>query len=263
MLNHDKNHQWFDLIWLLTKRELTSKYKGSYLGAVWLILNPIFTVIMFTVLFSVVFKARWGGIEDPISYGVLVYAGLTIHTFFIDSLSRSSNCISDNGNLAKKVIFPLITLPTVITLSSFIQLLISIAILLLAGLVTGFTLTWTVIFAPLVLAPIVFITFGLALLLSSLGVFIRDIHQFMPFIGNIFLFTSPILFPIEIMPIAMQEMMYLNPLTGVVERLREITLFGNIPDWSNYMATILISLAILIIGWSWFEKTKKGFADVI
>lgn len=251
------------LLWQLTLRDIDAKYRGAQLGWLWALLAPLLMVAMYTLLFSVVFQARWGQMQDHVSYGVMIYAGLVLHGFLMDVISRSTACIVGQANLVKKVVFPPVLLPTVVVLSSAFQLVLGIAVLLVAASLVGFAVTWHVVWLPVVLLPFLLLSLGLAWALASLGVYLRDLQQVMPFLGNALLFTSPILFPRDAMPELIRPWLLLNPLSAVTEQVRRVALEGHAPDWSLWAGAMGVGLCVAALGWWWFDQTRKGFADVL
>lgn len=220
-------------------------------------------VAMYTLLFSVVFQARWGQMQDHVSYGVMIYAGLVLHGFLMDVISRATACIVGQANLVKKVVFPPVLLPSVVVMSAAFQLLLGVLVLLVVAWWMGFAVTWTVAWLPLVLLPFVLLNFGVAWALASLGVYLRDLQQIMPFLGNALLFTSPILFPRDAMPELIRPWLLLNPLSAVTEQVRQVALQGQGPDWGMWMGSMAVGLCCAALGWWWFDQTRKGFADVL
>ena len=253
-----------DLIKQLVKREVFSRYKGSFLGIMWSFINPVFMLIIYTFVFGVVFSARWNmDISDKSHFALVLFCGLMVYNIFADVIVRSPNLVVGNVNYVKKVIFPLEILPLVVLLSAIVHFLISLVILILALLILKSVVNWTIILVPIVLIPIFLLSLGIGLFLSSLGVFIRDISQITNVIVSALLFLSPIFYPISAVPSNIRFIYYINPISYVVEDMRNIVLWGILPNWNWLIIGTITGMIIFTMGSLWFYKTKGGFADVL
>ncbi|WP_426700835.1 ABC transporter permease [Rhodanobacter sp. Col0626] len=246
----------------MVARDLSLRYRGSVLGAVWSMLNPLSLLVVFSFVFGVVLNARWG-VMPGANFPLLLFAGLVPFIFLSESITRAPMLILENSNYVKKVVFPLELLPFVVTGSALVNLGIALLILLLGQLwvMGGITYNW--IFVPLVMAPLAMLATGVVMFMSSLGVFIRDLAQMTSVITMLLMYMSPILFPISMVPPAYRPFLSLNPLTLPVTQLRQVTLEGRSPDWAALGIYYLVAYTVLVIGFWWFWRTKKGFADVI
>ena len=249
----------------MTKREVLGRYKGSVMGLVWSFLNPLFLLAVYTFVFSVVFQARWGLGEDETTsqFAIVLFAGLIVHGLFSEVLNRAPGLILSNVNYVKKVIFPLEILPGIAMGAALFHSLVSFGVLLCAlFLIKGF-LHWTILFAPIILLPLVVMTLGLAWLLASLGVFLRDVGQTINIVTMVMLFLSPVFYPLTALPEAYQAWILCNPLTFIIEQTREVLVWGHYPNWMGLAIYSLVSITIACLGYVWFQKTRKGFADVL
>jgi lipopolysaccharide transport system permease protein len=253
------------LIVQFIKREVKSRYQGSYLGIVWSFITPLMMLIIYTFVFSVVFKARWGTSsgDSKVEFALLLFSGLIVFNIFSEVVSRAPMLITSNVNYVKKVVFPLEILPIVILGSSLFHLGINIVILIIAILIFIGKIYWTVTLLPLVLLPICLFTLGLGWFLASLGVYIRDIGQVMSVIISALMFLSPIFYPISAIPKELQFLYYLNPISYVVEDMRRVMVWGQLPHWNWLVLGTLLGLIIAVLGLVWFKKTRGGFADVL
>ncbi|MFZ2171187.1 MAG: ABC transporter permease [Methylococcaceae bacterium] len=257
-----KNRQ---LIMQMTKREVVGRYKGSVMGLLWSFLNPVFMLVVYTFFFSVVFKARWAieGDESKSQFAVVLFVGMIVHSLFAEVLNRAPSLILANVNYVKKVIFPLEILPVISMGASLFHSLISLVVLLIAFVIFNSYLHWTAIFIPIVLLPLVVLTLGFAWILASIGVFLRDVGQTIGIITTVMLFLSPVFFPVTSLPEAYRPMIMANPLTFIIEQSREVLIWGNPPDWTGLAFYTLGATAVSWSGYAWFQKTRKGFADVL
>ncbi len=252
------------LIARMGQREIIGRYKGSAMGLAWSFITPLFMLAIYTFVFSVVFQARWGTSEESkTQFAVVLFAGLIVHTLFSDVINRAPQLVLGNVNYVKKVVFPLEILPVVQLLSATFHALVSVAVLIAAQLVFQGSLPITALLLPVVLLPFLLLTLGLAWCLASLGVFVRDVGQTISLITSVMLFMSPVFFPVQSLPPALQPWMHLNPLTFVIEQVREVVVWGRLPDWQGLAVYSLASIATAWLGFAWFQKTRKGFADVL
>ena len=253
------------LIKQMAWREVIGRYKGSFMGLFWSFINPVLMLTVYTFVFSVVFKARWGGDggDSQTSFALILFVGLIVHGLLAEVLNRAPSLIVSNVNYVKKVIFPLEVLPVISLISALFHSMVSILVLLLASVAINLYLSWTVILLPVVLSPLIMLILGLSWILASLGVFIRDIGQTMGIITTVMLFLAPVFYPLSAMPEKYQPHILANPLTFIIEQSREVLIYGHLPNWSGLGLYMLIAIAIAWIGYAWFQKTRKGFADVL
>jgi lipopolysaccharide transport system permease protein len=253
------------LISQMTRREVAGRYKGSAMGLLWSFLNPVFMLVVYTFVFSVVFKARWGvgDEETKAQFAVVLFAGLIVHGLFAEVLNRAPGLMLGNVNYVKKVVFPLEILPVTSMGAALFYCLVSIVVLLTAFVLLNGYVQWTAILAPLVLLPLVILTLGLAWGLASLGVFIRDIGQTISIITTVMMFLAPVFFPVTALPEEFRPIIMANPLTFIIEQTREVLIWGRLPDWVGLALYTVVSIAVAWAGYAWFQKTRKGFADVL
>lgn len=254
------------LIRQMTVREVVGRYKGSVMGLFWSFLNPVFMLMVYTFVFSVVFKARWGvgGVEETkTQFAMVLFVGMIVHGLFAEVLNRAPVLILANVNYVKKVVFPLEILPIVNTGAALFHSLVSLAVLLLAFVVFNGYLHWTAIFIPFVLLPLIILVLGLAWMLASLGVFLRDVGQTIGIITTVMMFLSPVFFPVTALPEEYRPIIMANPLTFIIEQSREVLIWGRLPDWSSLGIYTSVATVIAWAGYIWFQKTRKGFADVL
>jgi lipopolysaccharide transport system permease protein len=252
------------LIKTLAEREILGRYRGSFLGILWSFLNPVFMLTIYTFVFSLVFKARWGieG-ESTAEFALILFAGLIVFNFFSENISRAPTLILSNVNYVKKVVFPLEILPIVTLGSAFFHLIISLLVWFIFYLILSDTPTVYIFYLPLVLLPLIFISLGISFFLVSLGVYMRDISQIIGMVITGLMFLSPIFYPISALPDQYQFLLLFNPLTTEIEMVRDVLIWGKSPNWNSYLFYLTASLLMLCLGFSWFQKTRKGFADVL
>lgn len=243
------------------------RYRGSFLGLLWSFITPVLMLAIYTFVFSVVFKVRLepenGIYDDQFAFALLLFAGLIIFNLFSECLSRAPGLILANVNYVKKIIFPLEILPWVTLGSALFHAGISFLVLLAFLLVIGHPIYWTFLFLPVIVFPLLLLIMGLSWLLASVGVFVRDIGQFIGLILTMLMFMSPIFYPASALPESVRDYLFLNPLTFIIEQTRGVVLYGQLPDWAGLAIYYMIALLVAWAGLMWFEKTRKGFADVL
>jgi len=254
-----------NLVMALTKREVMGRYRGSVMGIAWSFFNPILMLLVYTFVFSVVFKARWGasGDESRTGFAIVLFVGMIVHGLFAECLNRAPGLILSNANYVKKVIFPLEILPCVALGSALFHTAISLVVLLLAQLILNQQLMWTAVLFPCVLLPLVFSTMGFAWFLAGLGVYVRDIGQITGMVTTVLLFLSPVFYPMSALPEQYQAWLHLNPLTFIIEEGRNTLIFGRVPDIGEWGMMLAAGMLISWAGFVWFQKIRKGFADVL
>ena len=253
------------LIVQMTRREVVGRYKGSALGLAWSFLTPILMLAVYTFVFSVVFKARWGtdGDESKTQFALVLFVGMIVHGLFAEVLNRAPGLILSNVNYVKKVVFPLDVLPVIAMGAALFHASISLAVLLIAFALFNGYLHWTIIFVPVVLLPLVILTLGVAWIFASLGVFLRDVGQTVGIITTVMLFLAPIFYPVTALPEEVRPLIMANPLTFIIEEARGVVILGRMPEWTGLGIYTLAATAVAWAGFAWFQKTRQGFADVL
>lgn len=254
------------LIVQMTKREVVGRYKGSAMGLVWSLFNPLFMLVIYTFVFSEIFKSRWGGVggdDSKTQFAVVLFVGMIVLSLFSEVVNRAPGLILSNVNYVKKVVFPLEILPVVSTGAALFHSLISLGVLLAAFVIFNGYLYWTVVLIPVILIPLVIVTLGLAWMLASLGVFLRDVSQTIVIFTTVLTFISPVFYPVTAVPEEFRPWLMANPLTFIIEQAREVLIWGHLPDgWGLGIYTLAASL-VAWAGYFLFQKTRKGFADVL
>lgn len=253
------------LIAQMTRREVVGRYKGSVMGLTWSFFNPVFMLVVYTFVFSVVFKSRWGMSEDEskMQFAVVLFVGMIVHGFFAEVLNRAPGLVLANVNYVKKVVFPLEILPVIAMGAALFHSLISLGVLLSAFVIFNGYVHWTVVLIPVVLLPLVILTLGLAWMLASLGVFLRDVGQTIGIITTVMMFLAPVFYPVTAVPEELRPWIMANPLTFMIEQAREVLIWGRMPNWLGLGVYLLVAMLVAWAGYAWFQKTRKGFADVL
>jgi lipopolysaccharide transport system permease protein len=246
------------------KREVLGRYRGSVMGILWSFFNPLFMLIVYTFVFSVVFKARWsGGSESKTEFALVLFAGLLVFNLFAECINRAPSLIVGNQNYVKKVVFPLEILPWVGLGAALFHGVVSLGVWLVAYVIFFGLPHVSMLFLPLILLPFCLFIMGLSWALASLGVYLRDVGQFIGLLTTVLMFLSPIFYPASALPETYRALLYMNPLTPVIEQTRDVLFWGKAPDFAILGIYLTASLVIAWLGFAWFQKTRKGFADVL
>lgn len=253
------------LIWQLLRRDIHSRYRGSVLGLLWSLGTPLLMLGIYTFVFQFVFKSRWNDTagETTLSFAIVLFLGLTIHAVMAEILSKSPLLITGNQNFVKKIVFPLELLSWVTLLGAIFTFLISFGLLLVFILVELQRIPVTAFLLPLILLPYFLLLLGLSWFLAALGVYLRDIQQITGTLATLLLFLSPIFYSVNILPENLQSLIFLNPLSYVVETARTVLIYGQLPDFIGLGIYGVVALFVAWIGYSFFRKVRPGFADVL
>lgn len=252
------------LAFAMVEREVVGRYRGSLMGILWSFFNPVFMLVIYTFVFSVVFKARWNsGSDSKTEFALVLFAGLIVFNLFSECVNRAPGLILSNVNYVKKVVFPLEILPSVILGSALFHAGISLGVWLAAYVILFGIPHATVLLLPIVVLPLLFFIMGVTWFLSALGVYVRDVSQFVTIATTVIMFLSPIFYPASALPETYRNFLMLNPLTPAIEQVRAVLFWGHLPDFTVLTAYYAFSILVAWMGFAWFQKTRKGFADVL
>jgi lipopolysaccharide transport system permease protein len=256
------------LILGMSKRDVVGRYKGSIMGLLWSFLNPLLMLAVYTFFFAVVFKSKWGVIpggaeESKTLFAVILFVGMIVHGLFAEVLNRAPMLILSNVNYVKKVVFPLEILPVISMVSALFHSAVSLSVLLIVFVIFNGFIHWSIIFIPFVILPFVIFTLGCGWILASLGVYARDVGQTIGLAMTVMMFLSPVFYPISSLPVEFRPWILANPLTFIIEQARAVLIWGQLPNWYGLFKYTLLASAVAWLGFVWFQKTRKGFADVL
>jgi lipopolysaccharide transport system permease protein len=247
-----------ELLWVLASRDVRVRYKQTVLGASWAILRPFTAMLIFSVVFGHLGKMPSEGYPYP----VFVYAGLLPWTFFASALTASGQSVVGSAQLITKVYFPRLIIPLASVGAALVDLLVSTGVLLTIMIWYSVGWTWHLLAAPLLLAAVVFASLGIGMLLAALTVTYRDFTHLTPFIVQIWMYVTPVIFPVTLVPPQWRWLLYLNPMTGLVEGFRSAFL-GKAFDLGGIAASLAVAAGLFAIGITYFEHAERRFADVI
>lgn len=254
----------FQLVLQMSRRDVISRYRGSFMGLFWSFFNPLLMLAVYTFVFGVIFKSRWNSeVSGHFEFAVILFAGLNVNAFFAECANRAPSLIIENTNFVKRVIFPLETLGWSVMGASLFHLAISTLVLLIFEWVVMGAVPLTALLFPVVLLAFIPFVVGSVWLLSALGVFLRDLKQAIPIITMVLMFLAPIFYPLTLMPAHVRIFMYLNPLTLIVRESRNVLIWGVMPNWSELGVYAVLSCLFAWVTFTWFQRARRGFADVL
>lgn len=252
-----------DLVAQMTERDASSRYRGSAGGLFWMAFHPLLMLAVYTFFFTEVFPSRWSGAAGRADFALVLFVGLLLHGLLAETMQRAPTLVAGNPNLVKKVVFPLDLLPVVSLFSTLVHFAIGMAIWLVFHLFLRGLPPATALWLPLTVLPLLLLALGVAWILASLGVYLRDVGHVVPVLATVLLFASPIFYPLEAMKGPMRVLVQLSPLTVPVEQSRRVLLDALAPDFGALAAYTVVALAVAALGIAWFQGTRKGFADVV
>lgn len=253
------------LIWQLLRRDVHSRYRGSVLGLFWSLVTPLIMLGIYTFVFQYIFKSRWSDSagETTLNFAIVLFLGLTIHAVMAEVINKSPLLITGNQNFVKKIVFPLELLSWVTLFGAIFTFFISFGLLLVFILIELHCIPVTAFLLPLILLPYFLLLLGISWFLAALGVYLRDIQQITGTLATLLLFLSPIFYSVNILPENLQTLIFLNPLSYVVESSRAVLIYGHLPDLVGLGIYASVAVAVAISGYIFFRKVRPGFADVL
>jgi len=247
-----------ELLYFFAWRDIKLRYRQTLIGAGWAVVQPLSTMLLFSGVFGAVVKIPTNGIPYPVFY----LSALLLWTYFANALTLSSNSLISNAGLITKIYFPRVILPASSTLVSLIDMALGAAFLMAVMSFYGFFPTWKLILWPLLLIPLILFTLGMGLWLSALNVKYRDVKFAIPFILQLWLFATPIIYPSSMFPVKFRFLLFMNPLAGIIEGFRATCSQGSV-DWLPVGISTSVILPMLLFSWLYFKRTEAEFSDII
>lgn len=253
------------LLWRLSEREVIGRYRGSLLGWSWSFLNPLLMLAVYSFVFSQVFQSRWeqGSNHGTLAFAINLFAGMIVFNLFAECASKAPNLILENSNYVTKVVFPLEVLAGVTVAAATFHAFTSVIILAAFQLLGQGSIPLATLWLPLVWLPLVLGCLGLTWILSALGVFLRDIGQVVSALVSMLMFLSAVFYPVSALPSAWRPFLSLNPMVPIIEETRRICVAGLPPQPLYLIVGIPLSLVLCEMGFRAFQKSRRGFADVL
>ncbi len=254
------------LIRELAARAVASRYRGSALGFVWSLILPLAMLSVYTFVFAVVFRARWtpdAATESRTYFALTLFCGMVLYSLFAECVAVAPTLVLNHASYVKRVVFPLEILPIVTLAASLVNASISLGVLLAGMLLFLGNIPPTTVFLLLVALPLLMLCLGVSWFLASVGVYVRDTANLIGVVLQMLIFMTPVFYPASAVPPAFQSLMRLNPLTAIVENGRRVLMLGQPPDWISLVTVTAVAALLMQLGYAWFMKTKRGFADVL
>ena len=252
-----------ELIRTMAWRDFIARYRGSFGGLFWSVFQPLVLMIVYTVVFSLFLQVKFATDASPLNFSVYLLCGLVPWQAFSEGLSSSTGVIRANVNLVKRVVFPLEILPLNLALTAAIQQVIGFILLVpLAWWVSG-SLYWTLLFVPVIMALQLLFAVGTNWMVASLAVYLPDLGQFISLLLVVWMFLTPIFYPIDVVPQQAWIVFWLNPMARLVTLYRNAFMTGLLPSLDGFLGTLALCLLVFLLGYFWFMRTKQGFADVL
>ena len=246
--------QYREMIFNLVKRELRSRYKGSVLGFFWMLLNPLLQMCVYMIAFSVIIKM------DIDKFYLFLFVALVPWMFFSTCLSSGTTVIIREKDLVKKIYFPREVLPVAFTLSQFINMLLSFIVIFLAVIFSRVRVPLSaLLFLPVVMMIEFLLALGIVLICSSLTVYLRDLEHILLIISMVWMYMTPVIYPVEYIPDNLRRLFYMNPMTSIIVAYRDILYYGHAPEGKLLLNAFTLCLVVLLIGEIAFMCLKRGF----
>lgn len=249
------------LLGQLIKRDVLLRYRGAMFGVLWIFLSPLLMLAIFAFIFGQIFQARWPQQDTGLPFWLLLYSGLIVFNVFAETISRAPTSVLAYPSFVKKIIFPVNILPVVPLGTAMVHGAFNFFILLTALAWTG-SLHGQILLFPLLLLPILLLALGLSWFLSAWGVFIKDMTQIVPVFVQMLMFLSPVFYPVSAVPVVLRPIYQLNPLGVVIEASRAVVI-GQPIEWSAWGIALSFGLAMSILGYAFFQRSREEFADVL
>lgn len=243
------------------KRDFQARYNSSVLGVVWTVLNPLATILIYTLVFSQIMQARLPGVENKLAYSIYLCAGIVTWGLFAEILTKSQTVFLENANLIKKLSFPRICLPIIVVLNALANFAIIFMIFLGFLIITGNFPGWVIFAIFPVLLVHVLLAVGLGMIVGVLNVFFRDVGQLFSILLQFWFWFTPIVYPMSILPDSMVRLVKLNPMTTLVEAYHGIFVSSQVPDWSALLPIAVIAVLLSIVGMNLFRKHSGEMVD--
>ena len=250
-------YQYRELLKTNVQKEIRGKYKGSFLGVLWSFLNPLLTVLVYAIVFPYIMR-----VQVP-NYLIFLIVAIIPWNFFTTCITTGCNCVWLNGGIIKKVYFPREILPVSVILAGLINFLISCVIILIFLLFGGVGFSIQLLWLPLIAIIQSLLSLGLLFILSAINVYVRDVEYVVAFFVNLLFYGTPILYTVDMFPQKISWLLNINPLAHLIDAYRSIFYYQTMPNFSSLLYLIIVSLIILIIGYSVFRKLEKGFAEEV
>jgi lipopolysaccharide transport system permease protein len=249
-----------ELLFTLTKREIVTKYKQTFLGLGWSLMQPILQTLVYTIAFSLVLKTPSA---EGIPYAIFVFANLTLWTYFSTATINAMNSLRANVNLVSKVSFPREIIPLTVILSGLFDFLVSFVVLLIINAFYGFFPNFKFVYIPAILMVEILFIVDLALILAVFTVVRRDLTYIVTFLITLYMFLTPVFFSLSSLPQTLQEFYFINPMGAIIDAYKNVIFYDYEPRWFSLLIAFSILILIFIPSYKFFKRAEKNFADIL
>lgn len=244
------------MIFSLVKRDIRGRYKGSALGFLWTFLNPLLQLIVYTLVFSIIMK---NGIEKFYLY---LFVALVPWLFFSTCISAGSICIFSQQDMVKKIYFPREVLPLSFTISQFVNMLLSFVVIFFVIIISGIGINLkALLFLPIIMTIEFILALGFTMIVSAITVYVKDLQYILNIITMAWMYMTPVVYSIEMLPERFRSLAYINPMTAIILAYRDILYYKRIPDMSTLVIAIIMGIIMLGLGCFTFSKLKRNFVE--
>lgn len=248
--------QYREMISSLVKRDLKSRYKGSVLGFFWMFLNPLLQVFVYSIVFSTIMRM------DIPKFYLFLFVALVPWLFFSTCLSAGTTVIFSQQDMVKKIYFPREVLPIAFTLSQFVNMLLSFIVIFVVVFFSGIKIEpLALLYLPVIMLIEFVLALGISFLVSGLTVYFRDLEHILSIVSMAWMYLTPVVYPVEMVPEKLVKFIYLNPMTSIVIAYRDILYYGRCPEMSTLLNATIMGALVLIVGRISFSKLQRGFAE--
>ncbi|MBE0069260.1 ABC transporter permease [Thermoanaerobacterium thermosaccharolyticum] len=246
-----------EMLYSMVKRDLRTRYKGSFLGFLWTFINPLLQLIVYYVLFSTIMRINVD------NYAMFLFVTLLPWIYFSTAILQSTNIIISNNNLIKKIYFPRAILTISVALSGLINMLFGFVIVIFALIIFKIQIGISIIMLPLIIINEFVFVLGLSFLFSALNVYFRDLEHILGIVTMAWFYLTPIIYPINMVPIKYTKLFFINPMTSIILPYRDVLFYGLWPDVKVILLSLLSSIFILVFAFGVFDRLQRGFAEEI
>ena len=253
-----------ELLAALSRRDVVGRYRGSLMGLAWSFLHPLVMLAVYTFVFGFVFRARWqAGSSSTAEFALILFAGLLVFNVFAECVNRAPTLVLSNPGYVKKVVFPLEVLAWVSLAASLFHFAVGLVVWLAFYVVIVGMPHASAAWLPIVLVPLALLSLGFSWFFAALAVYLRDVTHVVGVATTALLFVTPVFYPLSALPPQWWPWLRVNPLTDIVEATRAVLIAGEHPDWARLLVSYVIAIVVAWLGFTWFQKTRRGFADVL
>jgi homopolymeric O-antigen transport system permease protein len=254
-----------ELVRQFTLREIHIRHKGSQLGILWTLINPLSMLVLYAFVFRLLLRSKFGIIPDESNYdyAIALFLSLSLFHVFAETLAWAPSLISANPNFVKKVVFPLEILPVAKIGDTAFHLSVSLVLVLIGSAFGNYHLSWSVLWLPVLLLPMLLLALGLAWGLASIGVFVRDVSQVIAFASTAAMFGSAVVYPVKLIPPGIYAFLRFNPILQLEDLARRVLLGHEPVNWPHLGYVYACAVVVLLTGHACFSLLRRSFAEVI